>query len=227
MDFTELYRKIATIDKSPLDESMVAECPHSDMNAEPQKQQDAVNMNVSITGQGANGIRDLMNILRNIDDAVEQKSDDDFPKISHDHLPQHKDNEILVIGQPGEMHGDSDDYEIDDYDSDSDSESDEYEIDFEDESADEPQFDMDNDSMIVGDNEEEELEDSYQNSAPNSSDKKTMAIASVVGIGNDLLSKGGNAVAKNDGGSNPYTQRAVSESLLRNLHSLYNEVKNR
>jgi hypothetical protein len=223
MDFTELYRKIAAIDKSPLDESMVTECPHSDMNAEPQKQQDAVNMNVSITGQGANGIRDLMNILRNIDDAVEQKSDDDFPKISHDHLPQHKDNEILVIGQPGEMHGDSDEYEIDDYDSDSDSESDEYEIDFEDESAHEPQFD---DPMIVGDNEEEELEDSYENSAPNSSDKKTMAIASVIaaGIGKPT---GGNAVAKNDGGSNPYTQRPVSESLLWNLHSLYNEVKNR
>ena len=73
MNFSELYKKIAHIEQG-LDESTIIDECSCEEHPEQPKQQDSVNMNVTINGQGANGIRDLMDILRNIDDA--ESSDD-------------------------------------------------------------------------------------------------------------------------------------------------------
>ena len=51
----------------------------SAMHSEQPKQQDSVTMNVSMNGSGAEGIRDLMSILKNIEDASEPQHDTDGP----------------------------------------------------------------------------------------------------------------------------------------------------
>jgi hypothetical protein len=65
--------------KESLGEETMDECGSMDMMPskpiEPVKQQDSVTMNVSMNGSGAGGIRDLMNILRNL----ESKPEPDFP----------------------------------------------------------------------------------------------------------------------------------------------------
>lgn len=63
MNFQELYKRINNIDKG-----IVAEC--GDMPGDmmhPPKQQDNVTMNVSMNGSGTGGIKDLMDILKNIE----------------------------------------------------------------------------------------------------------------------------------------------------------------
>ena len=76
MNFNELYRKIAAIDKQPT--SDIAETcgmsPMSSPMSSPMPQQDNVNMNVNMSGSGAGGIRDLMAILKNIEDGDQQAS---------------------------------------------------------------------------------------------------------------------------------------------------------
>lgn len=76
MNFNELYRKIAAIDKQPT--SDIAETcgmsPMSSPMSSPMPQQDNVNMNVNMSGSGAGGIRDLMAILKNIEDGDQQVS---------------------------------------------------------------------------------------------------------------------------------------------------------
>jgi hypothetical protein len=71
MNFLDLYKKISNIDSGLNENQLLDECPCQDAaeSGHP-KQQDSVNMNVTINGQGANGIRDLMDILRNINDAA-------------------------------------------------------------------------------------------------------------------------------------------------------------
>ena len=75
MNFNELYRKIAEIDKRPT--SDIAETcgmsPMSSPMSSPMPQQDNVNMNVNMSGSGAGGIRDLMAILKNIEDGDQQQ----------------------------------------------------------------------------------------------------------------------------------------------------------
>ena len=69
MNFNELYRKIAAIDKKTNDD-IVEECgmgPMTSPMSSPMPQQDNVNMNVNMSGSGAGGIRDLMSILKNIE----------------------------------------------------------------------------------------------------------------------------------------------------------------
>ena len=71
MNFQELARKIRRID-----EGAVAEC--GDMMGghmpTPMPQQDTVSMNVSMNATGKGGIRDLMQVLQNIEDGVTQHS---------------------------------------------------------------------------------------------------------------------------------------------------------
>lgn len=65
MNFQELYRKIQAIDEG----TSVEEC--GGMMSPPMsapKQSDSVTMNVSMNGSGAGGIKDLMSILKNIED---------------------------------------------------------------------------------------------------------------------------------------------------------------
>ncbi len=75
-DFASEYND----DYADMDES-IAECGDmpgpmgQPMMAPPQGQQDSVNMNVNMSGQGAKGIRDLMDILKNIDDKVSDGPD--------------------------------------------------------------------------------------------------------------------------------------------------------
>jgi len=90
MNFYDLSAKLRAIE-----ESSVAEC--GDMMPMPMMphapgQQDSVTMNVSMNGNGSGGIKDLMNILRNIEQAAE-----------HDH-----DHEEPMIAQPHSMDGDVD-----------------------------------------------------------------------------------------------------------------------
>jgi hypothetical protein len=69
MNFNDLYRKIQAID-----EGAVVECG---MPMQQPEQQDSVTMNVSMNGSGAGGIKDLMNILKNIEDAGSPQDGDD------------------------------------------------------------------------------------------------------------------------------------------------------
>jgi hypothetical protein len=92
MNFYDLSAKLRAIE-----ESSVAEC--GDMMPMPMMphapgQQDSVTMNVSMNGSGTGGIKDLMDILRNIEQAAEH---------DHDH-----DHEEPMIAQPHSMDGDVD-----------------------------------------------------------------------------------------------------------------------
>ena len=88
MNFYDLSAKLRAIE-----ESSVPECgdmmPMPMMSHAPQ-QQDSVTMNVSMNGSGAGGIKDLMSILRNIEQSAE-----------HDHAEP-------MIAQPHGMDGDVD-----------------------------------------------------------------------------------------------------------------------
>lgn len=74
MNFQDLYRKIQAIDEG----TSVEECggmmsgPMS-----PPKQSDSVTMNVSMNGSGAGGIKDLMSILKNIEQSGGPSADDE------------------------------------------------------------------------------------------------------------------------------------------------------
>lgn len=67
MDFKDIYKQIVAIDEG---QAPVEECGIMPMGA-PGGQSDSVNMNVSLNASGAGGIRDLMNVLKNIDDVAE------------------------------------------------------------------------------------------------------------------------------------------------------------
>jgi hypothetical protein len=86
MNFNELYKKIAELDNRPMTESdIVGECGPA-MGSSPTAQQDTVSMSVNMNGSGAGGIRDLMAILKNIED-----TDGDMPHMD--------------ISTPGDMVG--------------------------------------------------------------------------------------------------------------------------
>ena len=102
MDFTQLYRKIQAIDEGldkpklapsyrkpskseipesdkvgySVDDEQIEECG-GDMKhpPKPPAQADNVNVNVTMSGSGKGGIRDLMDILKNIQDGKDQDHD--------------------------------------------------------------------------------------------------------------------------------------------------------
>ena len=81
MNFYDLSAKLRAID-----ESTVAECGDMmPMIAHAPQQSDSVTMNVSMNGSGAGGIKDLMDILRNIEQAAEHDHDHDEPMIAQPH----------------------------------------------------------------------------------------------------------------------------------------------
>jgi hypothetical protein len=120
MNFNELMQRMRDIDtNAPIAEvSDVAEAGcgvpsammgMNSMPSEPMKQQDSVTMNVSMNGSGAGGIRDLMAILKNIDDVSDKGPDIDLgePEKFGD-----KDMDVIVKKQPGmDMMTIDDDYE--------------------------------------------------------------------------------------------------------------------
>jgi hypothetical protein len=94
MNFNELYRKIAAIDKKTNDD-IIEECgmgPMTSPMSSPMPQQDNVNMNVNMSGSGAGGIRDLMAILKNIEDHGEHGEQEIMPGI-----------DSISIDTPGDM----------------------------------------------------------------------------------------------------------------------------
>lgn len=193
MNFLDLYKKMQQLDESVQPDTLsecggMGECGDMPMSHEPSKQQDSVNMNVSMNASGAGGIRDLMNILKNIDSITSQGSNE-------------PDHDSVIIDQPSEEPS-----EVDFAD----------EMETEDDTGVQP---VDTSapampSMPV----EEEPEFS------NEPDPKSLAIAAVSAIGDDLFSKGKEA-PKQAGGGNPWN---VNESAIAaKLAKHYNEVKNR
>jgi hypothetical protein len=89
MNFADLYKKLQAIEENaviaPVHTDSVEECGGMMPPSSTPKQQDNVTMNVSMNGSGKGGIRDLMAILKNIDDA--------------DHAPvpaDHGDHDMIV-----------------------------------------------------------------------------------------------------------------------------------
>ena len=72
-----------------VDEAFIDECgmdmPGSMMGMRTPPQQDSVSMNLSMNGAGANGIRDLMDILRNLDGDEGGEMDLEMPGMDHGH----------------------------------------------------------------------------------------------------------------------------------------------
>jgi hypothetical protein len=91
MNFQDLFNKIKAIDEGTMvapapalavasgDEVLTGECggdmPGDIMRPPTPKQSDSVTMNVSLNGSGAGGIRDLMDVLKNIQDGSEHDHD--------------------------------------------------------------------------------------------------------------------------------------------------------
>lgn len=71
MNFQDLYRKIQAIDEGTVEECGMAPMLPRD------GQQDSVNMNVTMSGSGQGGIRDLLAVLKNIETGGEEPSGDD------------------------------------------------------------------------------------------------------------------------------------------------------
>lgn len=108
MNFQDLYKRIAAMEggmgvmTAPSEPTMgeqleaeLEECGDMMPTAvKPDAEQDRVSVNVNMSGSGAGGIRDLMNILRNIDDVAGGDND----------------GEIAVVGEPSDhepMFGDA------------------------------------------------------------------------------------------------------------------------
>jgi len=100
MNFYDLSAKLRAIE-----ESSVAEC--GDMMPMPMMphapgQQDSVTMNVSMNGNGAGGIKDLMDILRNIEQAAEHDHQEPMVAEPHHVGHDHDDNVDIVLGTADE-----------------------------------------------------------------------------------------------------------------------------
>jgi hypothetical protein len=108
MNFNELMQRMRDIDtNAPIAEVSEGGCGMpsammgmNPMPPEPMKQQDSVTMNVSMNGAGAGGIRDLMAILKNIDNV------DSSPPLSNPSMSMDRD-EIDMDMEP-ERFGDDD-----------------------------------------------------------------------------------------------------------------------
>lgn len=77
----------STVDQPLMGETPVEECGMAIMPQKPPAQSDSVTMNVSMNGSGAGGIKDLMNILKNIEQAdhtVEPHSSDEHDTLFGD-----------------------------------------------------------------------------------------------------------------------------------------------
>lgn len=142
MNFQDLYKKIRAIDEGiesdtaiteptpaaigtdptmggagASDESVAQECgmmpPMGMMPQATPPQQDSVSMNVSMNAQGAGGIRDLMNVLKDIQDGpdhgpanamtaephgIEIDADPELDiAMPTDHEPEHTDGQVMVV----------------------------------------------------------------------------------------------------------------------------------
>lgn len=68
MNFSELYNRIRSIEEGTVTECGDMPMAISSLSGGHNEQQDNVTMNVSMNGAGKGGIRDLMDLLKNIED---------------------------------------------------------------------------------------------------------------------------------------------------------------
>lgn len=203
MNFQELMKKMVELEKPVVENETIAnidqveECgmmmPPPSAPMQPPKQQDSVTMNVSMNGSGSGGIKDLMNILRNIESGDIESGDIDM---DHDHEHDHGDDD------------DSGEFGIDTTD---------------------VIFKKNNNSDKIGlIDDEYEINDEYGNEP----DEIYQDTDSVLGTGDDIHSKGGEA-PKANGGGNPRsvnsgtTYKLPSGDLKIRLESLYKDIKSR
>lgn len=66
-----------------LEEATVDECGMPGLSAEPPRQQDNVTMNVSMNGSGSGGIRDLLNVLKDIQDGPDDDNNSSIDDLEH------------------------------------------------------------------------------------------------------------------------------------------------
>ena len=97
------------------DDMLTSECGGMMSSMSAPKQSDSVTMNVSMNGSGAGGIKDLLDILRNIESSGDQDSDDvivgmeaeeDFSDATTRPNPQH----IAVPDSGDDLHREKDSY---------------------------------------------------------------------------------------------------------------------
>lgn len=106
MNFQDLLSKIKSIDENVDVQAQECGMPMAAvMQGEPPKQQDSVNMNVSMNASGPGGIKDLINVLHSIEQGA--GSDHDEPLIdigaddlAHD-LESDKGHEEMLSGEQG------------------------------------------------------------------------------------------------------------------------------
>ena len=64
MNFNDLYKRIASFDKP---QGSVSECACNEIDPSKSTQPDSVSINVNINGSGKGGIKDILDVLRNIE----------------------------------------------------------------------------------------------------------------------------------------------------------------
>lgn len=203
MNLTDLITRMKELDS--ISESKLDECGCDGGSSSQQPQQDSVNMNISINGQGSGGIRDLMDILRNIEskDTPDVIGGQPEPIRIEPHMqePSHSpEHGMMIIGASDDMDS-SDDMGAFDTNND--------------EPVDEFDMAMDSDDSVE--------DESYGNSVQGASGAHKLPISSIIISGDDYASKGGEK-PKTNGGGNPSN---VDESLITHLQQLYNEIKRR
>lgn len=113
MDFKSLAEKLKRIDEGV--EGQVEECgmmpPMGGMAGGMPPQQDSVSMNVSMNAQGKGGIRDLMDVLKNIENTVDGGNIDNIMSTEPHHAEIDADPELDIV-MPHNPEGDTDDDQL-------------------------------------------------------------------------------------------------------------------
>ena len=110
MDFKSLAEKLKHIDEGT--EVQVDECGMMPpMAGGMPPQQDSVSMNVSMNAQGKGGIRDLMDVLKNIENTVDGGNVDGVISTEPQHAEIDADPELDIV-MPGNPEGDADDDQV-------------------------------------------------------------------------------------------------------------------
>ena len=110
MDFKSLAEKLKHIDEGV--EGQVEECGMMPtMGGMTPPQQDSVSMNVSMNAQGKGGIRDLMDVLKNIENTVDDGNIDQIMKTEPHHAEIDADPELDIV-MPDQPEGDEDDDQV-------------------------------------------------------------------------------------------------------------------
>jgi hypothetical protein len=101
MNLQDLMLKMKAIEEgqdTPVEECGDMPMPAAIMHAEPQKQPDNVTMSVSMNGQGAGGIKDLMDIIRSI-----EKGDSEHDEPLMGEPEEHHSHEEPIMSDEDEM----------------------------------------------------------------------------------------------------------------------------